>query len=149
MKKHIITLGVAALVIGAAAAARAQALDADTLARFDKGPAFINVSKYPTAIQGRYKIFEHTCSKCHRLSRPINSDFATPDEWSRYIKRMMYKPGSGISRSNAKKIYEFLVYDASVRKKALLDSKLEKMPAKQKAVEEKKIAQVHKEFDDQ
>ncbi len=149
MKKQIITWGVAALVIATAAAAHAQALDAATLARFDKGPAFINVSKYPVAIQERYRLFTHTCSKCHKLSRPINSDFATPDEWSRYIKRMMYKPGSGIGRHDAKEIYEFLVYDASVRKKALLDSKLAKMSAKQKATEEKKIAQVHKEFDDQ
>jgi len=60
------------------------------------------------------------------LSRPINSDYATPDEWSRYIKRMMHKPGSGISNADGKKIYDFLVYDSSVRKKAMLDDKLAK-----------------------
>jgi hypothetical protein len=27
-----------------------------------------------------------------QLSCPINSDYALPDEWSRYIKRMMHKP---------------------------------------------------------
>ena len=57
------------------------------------------------------------CSQCHKLSRPINSDYALPDEWSRYIKRMMNKPGSGISSAEGKKIYEFLTYDSSVRKK--------------------------------
>ena len=49
------------------------------------------------AIQDNYEVFSQKCSQCHKLSRPINSDYALPDEWSRYIKRMMYKPGSNIS----------------------------------------------------
>ena len=92
--------------------------------RFEKGPATINVSGYPQGIQEDYAVFSQKCTQCHKLSRPINSDYALPDEWSRYINRMMNKPGSGISSGDAKKIYDFLVYDASVRKKAMLDSKL-------------------------
>jgi hypothetical protein len=39
---------------------------------------------------------------------------------------MMHKPGSNISPSQAKKIYEFVAYDSSVRKKAMFDDKYSK-----------------------
>jgi hypothetical protein len=51
-------------------------------------------------------------------SRYACQNYALPDEWSRYVHRMMSKPGSGIDAAVGKKIYEFLVYDSSVRKKA-------------------------------
>src|SRR5208282_3758933 len=123
------------VTVGAALAQQAP-LDPATQARvdrFEKGPSTINVSKYPDGIKDNYQIFSQKCSQCHKLSRPINSDYATPDEWSRYIKRMMYKPGSNIGSSDSKKIYEFLVYDASVRKKTMLDDKLAKATPDDKA----------------
>src|ERR1039458_7905094 len=125
--------------------ATAQELDAETKARverFEKGPATINVSKYPQAIQDNYELFSKKCSQCHKLSRPINSDYALPDEWSRYIKRMMYKPGSNISSGDGKKIYEFLVYDSSIRKKAMLDDKLAKAKPEEKTAAETKIKEL-------
>src|SRR5665213_2498479 len=146
-----ILLGVAALALVATGAARAQApLDPETKARverFEKGPATVDVSKYPQAIQDNYELFSHKCSQCHKLSRPINSDYALPDEWSRYIKRMMYKPGSNISGDDAKKIYDFLVYDSSVRKKNALDAKLPSLtPDERKTAEEaiKKVVDSYK-----
>ena len=81
----------------------------------------MDVSKYPQAIQDDYQVFTEKCSQCHKLSRPINSDYALPAEWERYVKRMMHKPGSGIGTSEGKKIFDFLVYDSSVRKKAMVD----------------------------
>lgn len=36
--------------------------------------------------------------------------------WNRYVKRMMAKPGCGISNEDGKKIWEFLVYDGAHRK---------------------------------
>jgi len=36
--------------------------------------------------------------------------------WSRYVKRMMSKPGCKISPDEGKKIYQFLVYDGERRK---------------------------------
>src|SRR5512135_1861815 len=124
-------LSIAALGSFGTCAARAaeEPLDAETKARierFEKGPATIDVSKYPEGIQENYELFSQKCSQCHKLSRPINSDYATPEEWSRYIKRMMHKPGSGISASDGKKIFDFLAYDSSVRKKKMLDEKLAK-----------------------
>jgi hypothetical protein len=115
--------------------------------RFEKGPATIDVSKYPDGIKEDYEVFSTKCTQCHKLSRPINSDYALPDEWSRYIKRMMYKPGSGISSGEAKKIYDFLVYDSSIRKKTMVDEKLAKATAEEKKTAETKIKEVHDKYD--
>lgn len=142
------------LLLGAITACVARAadetLDAATKARverFEKGPATIDISKYPQGIQENYAVFSQKCSQCHRLSRPINSDYALPDEWSRYIKRMMYKPGSGISSGEGKKIYEFLVYDASVRKKVMVEEKLAKAAPADKSTAESKTKEVHDKYD--
>ncbi len=143
-----------ALVAGGWAAGRAPAaeeqLDAETKARierFEKGPATVDVSKYPQAIQEDYEVFSQKCSQCHKLSRPINSDYALPEEWSRYIKRMMHKPGSGIGAGEGKKIFDFLVYDSSVRKKKMVDEKLAKATPEEKKAAEDKIKEIHDKFD--
>jgi hypothetical protein len=138
------------LVVPGPARAAGDQMDAETKARierFEKGPATIDVSKYPDGIKDDYDIFSQKCSQCHKLSRPINSDYVLPEEWSRYIKRMMHKPGSGISNSDGKKIYEFLVYDSSVRKKALLDEKLAKATPQERSEAQAKIKEVHEKYD--
>ena len=122
-----------------------QAVDA-RIARFEQGPAAIDVSKYPAAIQENYAAFTQKCAQCHKLSRPINSDFVLPDEWSRYIHRMMSKPGSGIGGGDGKKIYDFLVYDSSVRKRTMLTQKLVKLSAAEKAAAEAKIKEVQDRY---
>ena len=91
---------------------------------YDKGPTMIDVSKYPKVMQEAYKVFASKCSKCHTLARPINSPYTIPEEWERYVKMMMRKPGSGIDPKSAKTIYEFLKYDSQVRKKGLYERKL-------------------------
>jgi hypothetical protein len=153
------TTKLAAVLVGAAVfgvsgvgliRAFAQEMDAETKARverFEKGPATVDVSKYPDTIKENYDLFSHKCSQCHKLSRPINSDYALPDEWSRYIKRMMYKPGSNISAADGKKIYEFLVYDSSVRKKAMVDEKMAKAKPEDKTTNESKIKELHDKYD--
>ena len=138
-----------AIAVAGAGYALAQALDAETqarVARFEKGPATINISRYPSVIQADYEVFTQKCSQCHKLSRPINSDYALPSEWSRYVHRMMSKPGSGIDGSSGMKIYEFLVYDSSVRKKAMVDAKLAKASPGDKAAEEAQIKEVHDKY---
>ena len=143
-------LGMAALALGAGLARGADELDAETKARverFEKGPATVDVSKYPDGIKENYEVFSQKCSQCHKLSRPINSDYALPDEWSRYIKRMMHKPGSGISNGEGKKIYDFLTYDASIRKKAMVDEKLTKATPQEKTDAEAKLKELHDKYD--
>ena len=153
MKIALFLPAAAAFVLFAAGVVRAAddpPTDAETKARIDKyeqGPATIDISKYPQGIQDNYDIFSQKCTQCHKLSRPINSDYAAPDEWSRYVKRMMNKPGSGINATDGKKIYEFLVYDSSVRKKAMLDDKLSKLSATDKAAADAKVKEVHDKYD--
>jgi len=147
MKTAAALLGVAALALAGAVGARGgeAPADADSAARiaeFDKGSATINVSGYPDKLQEDYRVFSRKCSQCHKLSRPINSDYVLPEQWSRYIKRMMYKPGSNISRADAKKIYDFLVYDSSVRKQPALDAKLKTLKPEERAAQEKLIKEV-------
>jgi hypothetical protein len=146
-----VLLCVAALaLIRVVVAFAADQLDAETKARverFEKGPATVDVSKYPQGIQDNYQVFAEKCTQCHKLSRPINSDYALPAEWERYVKRMMHKPGSGIGSSEGKKIFDFLVYDSSVRRKAMVDEKLGKATPEEKTAAEKKIAEVRAKYD--
>jgi hypothetical protein len=110
------------------------------------GQSAIDVSKYPQGIRTNYQLFSQECSHCHRLSRPINSQLALPDEWSRCIRRMMNKPGSGIGPGDGKRIYEFLVYDSSVRKQAVLDEKLAKATPAEKAAALAKIKEIRDKY---
>ena len=104
----------------------------------DKGPDKIDVSSYPPDMQNAYKLFSQKCKKCHTIARPINT-MMTHDEWERYVKRMMHKPNSGISSSQGKEIFDFLVYDQTNRKdkdpkaffKALTDEEIQQLRAKQ------------------
>lgn len=116
-------LAVAGLVRAVRAQQKEEPVDPRILA-YDKGPAKIDVSKYPPEMKAKYKIFTDKCSKCHTIARPINCEFALEDEWERYIKRMMNKAGSIISADDGKQIFEFLVYDSKTRKKALYDKKM-------------------------
>jgi hypothetical protein len=104
----------------------------------DKGPSKIDVGSYPVDQQKGYKLFTEKCAKCHTIARPINTTM-TKDEWSRYVKRMMHKPNSGISDSQGKAIFEFLAYDQEMRKdknpsafhKSLSDEEIAKLKTQQ------------------
>ncbi len=103
----------------------------------DKGPDKIDISAYPPEMQKDYKLFTGKCSKCHTIARPINT-MMTRDEWERYVKRMMHKPNSGISDSQGKEIFDFLLYDQTHRKdkdpkaffRALSDEEIQKLQSK-------------------
>jgi hypothetical protein len=118
------------------------AVSKEKLAQFDAGPSSIDISAYPAGLQKNYAVFREKCTLCHTLARPVNCDFVLPDEWSRYIKRMMHKPGSMITGGQAKKIYEFLAFDSSVRKKALFDERLSKAAPADKADAESRIKEI-------
>lgn len=112
----------------------------------DKGPQEIDVSGYPAPLQKSYGLFQQRCSQCHNLARPVNSAYVLPDEWERYIKRMLRKPGSEMTSGEAKELYEFLVYDASQRKKQLLAEKLNGLPKEEKDAAENKIRQIAEKY---
>ncbi|NNL14816.1 MAG: photosystem P840 reaction-center cytochrome c-551 [Acidimicrobiia bacterium] len=124
MRRRLLPLLVTGLLLAVAVVAHAQTPSSEEqLAEFDKGSQTLDVSSYPEEMQQKYQLFAERCSKCHTLARPINSDYALEEEWSRYVKRMMRKPGSGIAPKEAKQIFEFLAYDSSIRKKDLIEKK--------------------------
>lgn len=153
LRRRFFTL--ALLVLGCGMAAifvqpmYALGSDAELEARLessDKGASSIDVTKYSNELREAYEIFSEKCSQCHSLGRPINSDFALPDEWQRYVKRMMRKPDSGISSSQAKLIYEFLVVDASERRPELLNKKLLDLTSAERAVVEEKVREIRQKY---
>jgi hypothetical protein len=75
----------------------------------DKGTDKIDVSGYPKEQQEAYAVYAQKCSRCHPLARSINSRF-TPEEWKRYMKRMVRRTGAGVTDDQSQQIYEFLKF---------------------------------------
>jgi hypothetical protein len=73
----------------------------------------------PVEVRADYEIFAARCSKCHALSRPLNSGIVDDDYWSLYVARMRRQPGSGISVDDSRVILRFLHYYSleQIRKK--------------------------------
>jgi hypothetical protein len=131
MKRTIVAVVLCVIALTGLVRAIAQEKEAPLDPRilaYDKGPDKINVSKYPADMQAKYKVFAKKCTNCHTLARAINCDFATDDEWERYVKRMMRKAGTLISADEGKEIFEFVTYDSKTRKKALYDKKMASQP---------------------
>lgn len=116
------------------------------LKKLDAGPKTINVAQYAAEQQKAYKLFQTKCSSCHPVSRGVNTDMVVPADWERYIKRMMYKPNSGISSDEGRTLYRFLVYDSSVRKADVLRKALTALPAADQAAALQAIAGVNPAF---
>jgi hypothetical protein len=74
-----------------------------------KGAGALDVSRYPPDQQARYRLVVQKCSRCHGMERSLNERFG-PDEWRRYLKRMVRLSGSGVSAEQAVEIERFLVY---------------------------------------
>jgi hypothetical protein len=70
----------------------------------------LDAARLPAEVQPDYALFARRCSKCHQLSRPLQSGIHDDAMWADYVERMRRQPGSGISRSDAKPILRFLHY---------------------------------------
>jgi mono/diheme cytochrome c family protein len=138
--------GAAALVLTAVVAMAQSPADEARLKKLDAGAKTIDVSQYAAEQQRAYKVFQAKCSSCHVIARGINSDMVVPADWERYIKRMMYKPNSGISSDEGRTLYRFLTYDASVRKADLLRTALAALPAVDRTVAIERIKAVNPAF---
>jgi hypothetical protein len=136
------TLGLAGLVRSAEVSSEEKA----RLHKLDTGAATIDVSKYPADQKSAYTLFQKKCAQCHKIARPINSNFVLPGEWERYIKRMMYKPNSKLKEDDGKTIYRFLTYDSSVRKADSLRVHLKNLPASDREEALEKIHKVNPAF---
>lgn len=82
----------------------------------DGGPAKVEVGAFPHEVQEAYGLFAARCSRCHTLARAINTNLSA-ETWKLYVKKMMSKPGSGISPEDGKTIYRFLAFYQGVKDK--------------------------------
>jgi hypothetical protein len=64
----------------------------------------------PVDVQPDYQLFSHRCSKCHSLSRPLQSGITDQKMWESYVNRMRLQPGSGIAVTDVPPILRFLAY---------------------------------------
>lgn len=136
----------AALAFTAAVAMAQSPADEARLKKLDAGPKTIDVSQYPAEQQRAYKLYQTKCSTCHVIARAINSEMVVPADWERYIKRMMYKPNSGISSDEGRTLYRFVAYDASARKTDLLRKALAALSDADRAAAIERIKAVNPAF---
>lgn len=141
-----ISIGAAALALTAAVAIAQSPADEARLKKLDAGPKTIDVSQYPAEQQRAYKLYQTKCSTCHVIARAINSEMVVPADWERYIKRMMYKPNSGISSDEGRTLYRFVAYDASARKTDLLRKALAALSDADRAAAIERIKAVNPAF---
>ena len=78
-------------------------------------------STLPATVQDDYDVFAQRCSKCHSLSRPLDSGIDDDEYWQAYVARMRRMPASGISAGDEQVILRFLHWfsaDLRAKKKA-------------------------------
>lgn len=76
----------------------------------------VDVSAYPPEVRDDYQLFTVRCSKCHALSRALQSGIVDDAYWADYVERMRRQPGSGIAPEESPRIQRFLhYYSLSVR----------------------------------
>jgi hypothetical protein len=72
----------------------------------------------PPDLRADYAVFADRCSKCHSLSRPLDSGIVDDEFWVRYVERMRLQPASGISPEDTPAILRFLrFYSAEQRRR--------------------------------
>lgn len=69
-----------------------------------------DTSGMPADIRADYEVFALRCSKCHSLSRPLNSGIDDDNYWREYVARMRRQPASGISPQDEVVILRYLHY---------------------------------------
>jgi hypothetical protein len=70
----------------------------------------VDTSGQPANVRADYQVFAQRCSKCHSLSRPLESGITDDAYWAEYVERMRRQPGSGISPADVPPILRFLHY---------------------------------------
>jgi hypothetical protein len=73
----------------------------------------LDVARLPPDVRQDYSVFAQRCSKCHSLSRPLESGITQDAYWAAYVARMRRQPGSGISLADEVPILRFLHYYSS------------------------------------
>jgi hypothetical protein len=74
------------------------------------GAAGVPPEQIPTDLRSDYQVFAMRCSKCHSLSRPLQSGITDERHWANYIARMRLQPASGITAEEAPRILRYLAF---------------------------------------
>jgi hypothetical protein len=74
------------------------------------GAAGVPPEEVPADLRSDYRVFAVRCSKCHALSRPLQSGITDERHWASYIARMRLQPGSGITAEDAPRILRYLSF---------------------------------------
>jgi hypothetical protein len=91
--------------------------------RYEADPA----ASLPPELRADYAVFAQRCSKCHSLSRPLESGIIDDGFWRAYVERMRRQPASGISVADEAPILRFLHY-YSLEQSGKLDGGAEGAP---------------------
>ncbi len=70
----------------------------------------LDVSALPADIRTDYGVFAQRCSKCHSLTRALNSGISDDHYWALYVERMRRQPASGITTDDVPVVLRFLHY---------------------------------------
>lgn len=70
----------------------------------------LDVSALPADIRAEYGVFAQRCSKCHSLTRALNSGISDDHYWQLYVERMRRQPASGITLEDVPVVLKFLHY---------------------------------------
>lgn len=98
--RRVVVLGVT-ILLGCGAYQRGEGLDPATL---------------PSALRPDYELFAQRCSRCHSLSRPLNTRISSDEHWRVYVARMRRMPGSGISPDDVPGLLRFLNWYSAARR---------------------------------
>ncbi len=70
----------------------------------------LDVAALPADIRAEYGVFAQRCSKCHSLTRALNSGISDDHYWQLYVERMRRQPASGITLDDVPVVRRFLHY---------------------------------------
>lgn len=70
----------------------------------------LDVAALPADIRAEYGVFAQRCSKCHSLTRALNSGISDDRYWQLYVERMRRQPASGITLEDVPVVLRFLHY---------------------------------------
>jgi hypothetical protein len=73
----------------------------------------LNPAQLPAEVRADYRVFARRCSKCHLLSRALQSGIERDSIWEAYVRQMQRQPGSGIAPGEVAPILRFLHYYTS------------------------------------
>lgn len=82
----------------------------------------LDVSALPVGVRGDYGVFAQRCSKCHSLTRALNSGITDDGYWQLYVERMRRQPASGITLEDKAVVLRFLHYYSQEIRRARAES---------------------------